>query len=189
MNTATDWIQEYSFCLTPEECQHLIEAATSKFAAPIVVGHSDPSPWRVADAMWIKKTDERFSFIHELLAELTGYPIENHEAIHVIRYNPGGHYKDHYDYFPLIDEVNKSHLLRGGQRVKTCIFYLNEAYAGGATYFPYLQRVVVPQTGKLIIWDNVIQGELNKESLHSGLPVVEGTKYIATVWIREGVFV
>jgi hypothetical protein len=49
---------------------------------------------------------------------------------------------------------------------------------------------VNPVKSKVVIWDNLNEdGTLDYESIHAGLPVISGTKYIATIWIRENKFI
>ena len=51
---------------------------------------------------------------------------------------------------------------------------------------------IAPKTGRCIVWQNIfllnILGEpeisYNEDSLHAGLPVINGEKWIATKWIR-----
>ena len=69
------------------------------------------------------------------------------------------------------------------------MIYLNDDFEGGETHFPSLNLVVKPKKGKLVIWDNVNEdGSLDFNSLHAGLPVKKGFKYIAVIWIRENKF-
>jgi prolyl 4-hydroxylase len=49
---------------------------------------------------------------------------------------------------------------------------------------------VTPLKGKLVVWDNLNpNGSLDYTSIHAGLPVISGIKYIAVIWIRENKFV
>ena len=67
--------------------------------------------------------------------------------------------------------------------------YLNQPAAGGATEFPLLDLSVMPQTGRLLIWNNMaLDGSPNPWTMHAGLPVEAGTKYIVTKWFRERTF-
>jgi prolyl 4-hydroxylase len=61
---------------------------------------------------------------------------------------------------------------------------LNDAYEGGETYFSKLDKKIKPETGKLVIWNNLLPNGKNRpSSFHCGLPVEFGTKYIAVIWI------
>jgi prolyl 4-hydroxylase len=74
----------------------------------------------------------------------------------------------------------------GGQRVYSCLFYLNDEFEGGETEFPIKKIKVTPKIGRMLMWSNLkIDGSLDFESLHAGLPVISGTKWIAIVWVRE----
>ena len=68
------------------------------------------------------------------------------------------------------------------------IVYLNDLPdgSGGETAFFYLGRAVAPRTGRLLTFRNVSGGgALNRRSLHAGLPVVNGSKWIVTTFLRE----
>jgi prolyl 4-hydroxylase len=115
------------------------------------------------------------------VASLTSLPQENQEAPSIINYPVAGYYHPHYDYFDESDEdFEKLVIPRGGQRVQTCLLYLNDNFTGGFTTFPKLKVKIVPEAGKLVWWDNA-----RDESLHAGTSVTFGTKWIATIWIRE----
>ena len=45
---------------------------------------------------------------------------------------------------------------------------------------------VAPRKGMLLAWDNMNpDGSPNTATLHEGMAVLEGTKYIITKWFRE----
>jgi prolyl 4-hydroxylase len=49
--------------------------------------------------------------------------------------------------------------------------------------------MVTPKKGRALAWKNLKDdGSPDYESLHAGLPVLAGTKWIAVVWIRENKF-
>jgi prolyl 4-hydroxylase len=74
----------------------------------------------------------------------------------------------------------------GGQRTWTAMAYLNEPEEGGETFFPKLGIKVSPKIGNLLVWNNMDSlGKPNHDTLHAGLPVVAGSKYIITKWYRE----
>jgi len=123
------------------------------------------------------------------LAKLLNESTEKMELPNFIRYQVGGQYKLHHDFFHPNTDYYEECVRRGGQRKKTALIYLNENFKGGETDFPKLNTRVTPKTGKLVVWDNLDdQGNPLKDSLHAGLPVTEGTKYIVVIWIRERSF-
>ena len=57
---------------------------------------------------------------------------------------------------------------------------------GGATRFKVIDKLFRPETGKLVCWNNHRpDGTLNPATLHHGMKVRKGTKYILTKWFRE----
>ncbi len=72
-------------------------------------------------------------------------------------------------------------------RGRTICVYLNEPEAGGETEFPVAGLIVDPQAGRAVIFDNLLaDGSPDVDSLHAGLPVVRGEKWLATLWLRQG---
>lgn len=66
------------------------------------------------------------------------------------------------------------------------MIYLNQPEAGGETAFPQFGIAVPPLTGMLLTWNNMdADGRPNMATLHAGMPVKAGTKYIITKWFRE----
>ena len=126
--------------------------------------------------------------IEARIARLLGWPLENGEGLQVLRYGPGAEYKPHYDYFDPAEPGTASILARGGQRVATLIMYLQEPDQGGATVFPDLRLQVVPRRGSAVFF-SYSQAHPCSQSLHGGMPVLAGEKWIATKWLREDEFV
>ena len=66
------------------------------------------------------------------------------------------------------------------------MIYLNEPAAGGATRFVKLNKKFVPKTGTILCWNNMLpDGNPNELTLHHGMKVRSGTKYVITKWFRE----
>ena len=64
--------------------------------------------------------------------------------------------------------------------------YLNTPGAGGATRFKTIDRTIPPERGKLLCWNNLLpDGRPNGATLHQGMKVRRGVKYIITKWYRE----
>jgi prolyl 4-hydroxylase len=185
-------ILELKNLLSKEECEALIKKYDLELQKLKVVGQTESveSKGRIANGTWIKTEEDKvIQKLKNIVSSITGLPIENQEAPHFIKYDVGGEYKHHFDYFNPNAESSKSHLVRGGQRVFSSILYLNEDFEGGETDFPKYELRVKPTIGTLFNWRNLkVNGELNEKSNHAGLPVISGTKYIIVIWTREGVF-
>lgn len=163
-------IKEYPNFLTEEECNFIISFSESYNLSPGRVGDNKLG-YRKAKVFWIDDEMELSKKIKNEVSVLSGIPKENQEKLHFVKYVNDGEYKLHHD---------------GHNRVKTALIYLNVGYKGGETEFPDIGRKIKPEVGKLIIWDNYKDnGDIIKESKHSGLPVEFGTKYIAVIWIRN----
>jgi prolyl 4-hydroxylase len=102
------------------------------------------------------------------------------------RYHPGQEFKAHEDWFPTGSPHWEHENRRGGQRSITAMAYLNPVEAGGATDFPRLGIAVDPRPGMLLVWNNADRdGVPNPFTLHAGLPVERGAKYVITKWYRS----
>ena len=120
------------------------------------------------------------------IAEVMNWPVENGEGLQILNYQIGGEYKAHFDYFAPADPGSQVHLAHGGQRVSTLVMYLNEVEAGGETVFPDIGLSVVPKKGSAVYFEYCNSlGQVDPLSLHSGMPVIQGEKWIATKWMRQ----
>ena len=64
--------------------------------------------------------------------------------------------------------------------------YLNNVDAGGATRFKAIDKIVQPERGKLLFWNNRNpDGHGNDATLHHAMKVRKGVKYVITKWYRE----
>ncbi len=113
-------------------------------------------------------------------------PVDHFEPMQCIAYDPRQEFQPHYDAF---GEHNQDEITTNGQRVATMLLYLNSDFVGGETFFPTLGMRVVPRRGRAVMFRNVDgQGQIDPDMLHAGLPVFTGTKYVATLWLREKPF-
>jgi prolyl 4-hydroxylase len=106
------------------------------------------------------------------------------EAVQVARYGPGGKYDAHYDGDDCGPGAGRP--CPADQRLATLLMYLSEPESGGATRFPLLDVEVAPEKGKaLFFWvADPATRELFEKTLHGGMPVGRGTKWIANQWAR-----
>lgn len=152
------------------------------------LGDSVPD-YRVADGCWLSDSLPETEFIKTKIAEVSKYPIENQEGLHIVRYKSGGKYDPHFDYFVEGESYYEEMMSRGGQRGESWLVYLNDDFEGGETEFPNEGFKIQPKKGLLVAWRNLLEtGEVNSLSLHAGLPVTSGEKWIAIIWVREQKF-
>lgn len=172
------------------ECEELISIACNHggLQKMHVLGNEIPK-YRTANGCWIYENNDITNKIKEIVKLHSELPIENQEHIHIVKYDINGEYKPHHDFFHLGQDYYESVIKRGGQRVKSFLFYLNDVKSGGETEFTDMKITISPKVGRLLIWDNIdSNGNLDYTSLHAGLPVIDGEKWIALVWVREGKF-
>ena len=65
--------------------------------------------------------------------------------------------------------------------------YLNTPTRGGGTVFPDVGLNVAPIQGNAVFF-SYDRPEAATRTLHGGAPVIEGEKWVATKWLRTGVF-
>jgi prolyl 4-hydroxylase len=179
--------------LSDEECDALIEGAKPRLARSLTVetktGGEELNQDRTSNGMFYARSEnELIARIERRLAQLTRWPLDNGEGLQILHYHPGAEYKPHYDYFDPDEPGTPTILKRGGQRVATIIMYLHEPLKGGGTVFPDVQLQVAPKRGNAVFF-SYDRAHPATRSLHGGEPVIEGEKWIATKWLREGKFV
>jgi prolyl 4-hydroxylase len=168
------------------DCATLVAAIdANRIPSKLLAPSADPD-FRTSESCNLDPTD---SFVRRIERKITGLlgidPLRG-ETIQGQRYAPGQRFKPHCDFFdssqPYWAEMDRC----GGQRTWTAMIFLNEPEGGGETSFPKANIKVTPRTGNLLAWNNLnIIGEPNYFSLHEGMPVTAGTKYIITKWHRE----
>src|SRR3546814_395741 len=124
------------------------------------------------------------SRIEARIARLLDWPVENGEAIQILRYGVGAQYKPHHDYFDPDWSGSAGPLKRGGQRVASLVMYLNTPERGGATTFPDVNFEVAAVKGNAVFFSYDRPHTMTR-TLHGGAPVLAGEKWIATKWLRE----
>ncbi|MEZ9233957.1 2OG-Fe(II) oxygenase [Shewanella sp. 10N.286.52.A9] len=119
------------------------------------------------------------------IAAYFNIPIENGELSNVLKYEVGEEYKPHYDFFHPNDKGSEQALKDGGQRFKTVLIYLNDVEQGGDTHFPRLSKSVRAKQKRLVVFNNTDNsyGPLPL-SLHQGMPVIKGEKWLYSKWLR-----
>ncbi len=192
----TTAVSEYTHILTDNLCDYLVNIAVPRLLPSGVVNPITGNPLKTN-----KRTSSSMNFqlsmydmivghICRRLAALVGMPTSHAEPISVLRYLPGEEYKPHYDYFAVDERGMPQVQDANGQRAVTVFIYLNQVDAGGETDFPRLLIKVHPEKGKAVTFMNCdASGQPNQDTLHAGLPVIRGEKWLATLWFRERPFV
>ncbi|HEX6784024.1 MAG TPA: 2OG-Fe(II) oxygenase [Sphingomicrobium sp.] len=165
---------------TAEECDFLIAIAEPTYEESRVISTDGDirTLLRTSDGStmhWLIE-DPATHALNRRLAAFTGTNVDQGEPLHILRYRPGQEYKPHVDW-----------LLDDNPRVLTALVYLNEDYAGGETEFIQTGLKVRGRKGDVLVFrSQSSDGGLDPLSEHAGLPVIRGTKYLASRWIRAG---
>ena len=145
--------------------------------------------YRTSETSDFRKGDPLAADINARLCALMGLDPLHGEPLQGQRYAVGQEFKLHTDYFEPLGIDYQRYCSVAGQRTWTAMIYLNEPEAGGATRFKRINKIVTPEIGKLLMWNNLMpDGTGNGDTLHQGMKVRAGTKYILTKWFRERVW-
>ena len=178
-------VLHFAGLFSPQECLHVAQAAADILAPATVVdpntGRNVANPVRTSDGAVIGPTRETLVIqaLNRRIAAISATDVRQGEALAILRYAPGQEFRPHLD----------SIAGAGNQRTKTVLVYLNDGFSGGATTFVRSGLSVTPRAGDAIMFDNVgPDGTPDPEAIHAGEPVIRGTKWLATRWIRARPF-
>ncbi|MEO8988427.1 MAG: 2OG-Fe(II) oxygenase [Rhodanobacter sp.] len=175
--------------LDDTECATLIELARPRLQRALTVddnGKQQVDQRRTSEGMFFTLGEvPLIRQIEQRLAVLLGVPVSHGEGLQVLHYLPGQEYQPHFDWFDPelagFDAITRD----GGQRIASVVMYLNTPEQGGGTAFPELGLTVTARRGCAVYF--AYEGG-DRSSLHAGLPVMRGEKWIATKWLRERPF-
>lgn len=178
--------------LSNDECEEIIALSRPRLERSSTItdaGGSALDHRRTSEGAFVKKSESSvIATIERRIAALVGWPEERGEDLQILRYAPGAEYQPHYDYFDESKPGAPLLLARGGQRLATLVMYLNTPEAGGATVFPDVGIEVAPKKGSGVFFSYGTPDPSTK-SLHGGMPVIAGEKWVATKWLRQSTFV
>lgn len=178
--------------LSDEECAGLIELAAPQLLRSETVdnatGSTEINAARTSEGMFFERGQgPLIQAIEQRIAALLRWPLAHGEGLQILRYRPGAQYLPHHDYFDPQHAGTARILQRGGQRVGTLVMYLNSPAGGGATIFPEVGLEIVPVRGNAVFF-SYERAHPDTRTLHGGAPVTAGEKWVATKWLRQGVF-
>jgi prolyl 4-hydroxylase len=168
------------------DCEALI-ALVDAGRRPSTIADANSEPlFRTSETCDLPLSEPVVAALDAQLAAMTGIDPACGEPPQGQRYAPGQEFKAHTDYFEPDGADFTRFCATSGQRTWTLMLYLNGVDAGGATRFVTADKIVRPETGKLLAWNNRrADGSVNPATLHQGMPVRRGVKYVITKWYRE----
>ncbi|MBL8544080.1 MAG: 2OG-Fe(II) oxygenase [Hyphomonadaceae bacterium] len=120
------------------------------------------------------------------VAALTGMPVHYHEPPNLISYEPGQQFEEHFDFVDPRAPRFQDELAILGQRVATCVTYLNADFDGGETHFPQAKLKLRGGPGDCVLFVNVFaDGQPDPLTVHAGLPPSRGRKWVLSQWLRS----
>ncbi|HWI47686.1 MAG TPA: 2OG-Fe(II) oxygenase [Rummeliibacillus sp.] len=167
--------------LDDEECDVLIQLAKDRLQRSKIGGTREVSDIRTSSGSFLTDiNNDILARVEKRVSVIMGIPIENGEGLHILNYQPGQEYKEHFDYFASTSKAASNN------RIATLVIYLNDVEEGGSTFFPKLNFSVRPQKGMAVYFEYFYNDQmLNELTLHGGASVVKGEKWIATQWMRR----
>ena len=172
--------------LSPSDCAALCAMIDEQRRPSTIADDQGVANFRTSETCDLDNGHPLVAGVHARLSALLGIPESHGEPIQGQRYAPGQEFRPHTDTFNPGGGDYFLNCAEAGQRTWTAMIYLNEPEDGGATRFKAIGKTIRPETGKLLAWNNLLaDGSPNPATLHQGMKVRRGTKYILTAWYRE----
>ncbi len=182
----------YEGFLTPVLCAYFRERAAPRLKRAQVYDYrkgvlkEDAMRTNTGAPFSLIETDLLIQLVRARIACAAQVAFDALEPFEVLHYSVGERYTYHIDYFHP-DLPNYRDLVAvKGQRVKTCLVYLNDDYEGGETDFPKAGVKFRGRMGEALLFDNVRpDGNGDVNTLHAGLAPIRGEKWLLSQWIRD----
>jgi prolyl 4-hydroxylase len=172
--------------IAPALCEALIALIEADRRPSTIADDNGDPTFRTSETCDLSHENPHVQAVEAQFAALSGLDPAFGEPIQGQRYIAGQEFKAHTDYFNPHGPDYRRFCALSGQRTWTFMIYLNDVAAGGATRFRHLDKMFQPETGKLLFWNNRLpDGSVNPATLHHGMKVRRGVKYVITKWYRE----
>jgi len=175
--------------LDAASCAALIERIDARRRPSQIADDQGIANFRTSETCELDSADAVVAGVNEAISQLLGVSLLLSEPIQGQRYAVDQEFKPHTDTFEPSGADYFRHCAESGNRSWTAMIYLNQPEDGGATRFKAIGKTVQPEAGKLLAWNNLLpDGRPNPATIHQGMKVRRGTKYIVTKWFRERPF-
>ncbi|WP_375383288.1 prolyl hydroxylase family protein [uncultured Sphingomonas sp.] len=172
--------------LSPAQCAAIIERIDAGRRPSTISDDIGVADFRTSETCDLDRADPVVDRVEQAICALTGLDGRFGEPIQGQRYAVGQEFRGHTDYFEPGGVDYQRYCGIAGNRTWTVMVYLNEPDAGGATRFKTIDKIIQPETGKLAAWNNRRpDGTPNPATIHHGMKVRAGVKYVITKWFRE----
>ena len=172
--------------IDPASCARLIALIEAGRRPSTLADAGDDHYFRTSETCDLDADEPAVAALEGMLAQVSGIDPAYGEPLQGQRYDVGQEFKPHCDYFNRGGQDWEKYCSVAGQRSWTFMIYLNNVDAGGATRFKVINKTFQPEAGKLVCWNNRRpDGRENPNTLHHGMKVRKGLKYVITKWYRE----
>ena len=172
--------------LNDQECASLVARIDRDRRPSTIADANGDHYFRTSETCDLPMQEPEIVALDEKISAIAGIDRQFGEPIQGQRYEPGQEFKSHTDYFDPHGADFQRYCNIAGQRTWTFMVYLNDVEAGGATRFKVIDKIIQPEKGKLVCWNNRRpDGSVNPATLHHAMKVRKGLKYVITKWYRE----
>lgn len=173
-------------------CDWLIEQAASGAKPALVydaqtgLGRRENARTNAATLFDLTRMTVTLALVRERIARAAGLSVPGLEWSQVLHYGVGQTFDWHVDWLDPTQPGYAADLASRGQRIATCLVYLNDDYEGGETAFMAGGLRHRGRKGDALLWANTLPaGEIDLRTRHAGLPPTRGEKWVLSQWLRE----
>ena len=172
--------------LPPDLCADLIALIDANRRPSTIADPNGDTYFRTSETCDLDAGEPAVIDLEARLFALNRIDPAHGEPVQGQRYAVGQEFKAHTDYFEPGGADYERYCSVAGQRTWTFMIYLNAVEAGGGTRFGVPKKIIQPEAGKLLAWNNRrADHRPNPNTLHHGMKVRKGVKYVITKWYRE----
>ena len=142
--------------VSAEECEALIGLIEAERRPSTIANHNGDDAFRTSETCDLNHEDAAVAVLNDKLAAISGIDPIYGERLQGQRYEVGQQFKAHTDYFEPDHPDYQTYCAVSGQRTWTFMIYLNDVEAGGATRFKVIDKIIQPERGKLLAWNQVL---------------------------------
>lgn len=172
--------------LSAGECAAVMALIDANRRPSTLANYNGDAAFRTSETCDLDGNEPVVRTVDERIIAFSRLDLAYGEPMQGQRYEVGQEFKAHTDYFDVQSSDYEKYTSVAGQRTWTVMIYLNAPEAGGATRFKAIDKMVQPEPGKLLAWNNRrADGSPNPSTIHHAMKVRAGTKYVVTKWFRE----
>jgi len=133
----------------------------------------------------LTRMDVVLAVVRERIARAAGLPVPGLEWTQVLHYAVGQTFDWHVDWLDPALPGHAADLTARGQRIATCLVFLNDDFEGGETAFEAGGLRHRGRKGDALLWANTLpDGTIDRRTRHAGLPPSAGEKWVLSQWLR-----